>query len=287
MLDGGSRDGSTAIIERYASHLAYWHSRKDGGQADAINHGFDRATGEIVAWLNSDDLYLPGAFQAVARAFRRGSPDIVYGDAWNFYEEDQTLSYRQGHWIRPEFLQVGGLLFPHAVFWRRTVHVPLWTELDCNIDGELWRRLVPGRKLQYVPLPLGVFRFHGVSKNSAESWREKWRRDDAAIWARHGRADPQPGVSSMVPAQPAGLQVVHVAQCAREARGAGRLPMARVQVARSCTLSPSGRAAIPIRMRVLRALRDPPRERRRASSTALRSSRPTSAVAPSCNHAIP
>lgn len=187
VLDGGSTDGSAAVLERYAPHLAYWQSRADRGQADAINQGFDRATGDILGWLNSDDFLLPGALFAVGRAFLQDQPDIIYGDALNYFEEDHTVQYWQGYWIRPGFLQFGGLFSSHATFWRRSVHVPLWTELNCNVDGELWQRLVPGRRLRYLPLPLGGFRAHAETKSSAERWREKWKQDDEKIWARHGR----------------------------------------------------------------------------------------------------
>ncbi len=71
VMDGGSTDGSVEIIRKYASHLSGWTSEKDNGQADAINKGFKRATGEIVAWLNSDDLYRPGAVQRAVSIFRR------------------------------------------------------------------------------------------------------------------------------------------------------------------------------------------------------------------------
>jgi glycosyltransferase involved in cell wall biosynthesis len=186
--DGGSLDGSAELIARYAPHLAHTQSARDRGQGDAINQGFDRATGDILGWLNSDDLYLPGALFAVAREFLHGSADIVYGDALNLYEEDdRSLQYWQGYWIRPGFLQFGGLFSSHATFWRRAVHVRLWDELSCNVDGELWQRLVPGRRLRYLMLPLGVCRHHGETKSKAERWREKWRQDDERIWARHGR----------------------------------------------------------------------------------------------------
>jgi len=186
--DGGSQDGSAAIIARYAPYLAHWQSIRDRGQGDAINQGFDRATGDIVGWLNSDDLYLPGALFAVAREFLRAAPDIVYGDALNLFEEDNgALQYWQGYWIRPSFLQFGGLFSSHAIFWRRAVHVRLWDELNCNVDGELWQRLVPGRRLCYLPLPLGVCRIHSDTKSNAGQWRQKWREDDERIWARHGR----------------------------------------------------------------------------------------------------
>lgn len=185
--DGGSSDGSAEIISRYAPFLAHWQSACDGGQGNAINQGFDRATGDIVGWLNSDDFYLPGALQAVGREFQRGHPDIVYGDALNLFQEDGTLGYWQGYWIRPGFLKMGGLLSSHATFWRRDVHQRLWDELNCNIDGELWQRLIPGRRLRYLPLPLGTLRAHPETKSASERWKERWRQDDVKIWARHGK----------------------------------------------------------------------------------------------------
>lgn len=186
VIDGGSRDGSADVIARYAPHLAYWQSKDDGGQGDAINQGFARATGDILGWLNSDDMLLPGALLAVARAFLQGRPEIVYGDALNAYEADHTLEYWQAYWVIRPFLQFGGVISSHAVFWRRSIHVPIWADLNCNIDGELWQRLVPGHRLKYLPQPLGVCRIHGATKSNAEQWREKWRKDDELIWSRHG-----------------------------------------------------------------------------------------------------
>jgi len=184
--DGGSTDGSVDIIRRYAPFLAHWQSQKDGGQGDAINRGFDRATGDILGWLNSDDLLLPGALFAVARAFLSGGADIVYGDALNLDEGDHSLEYWQGYWVHPSFLQFGGVISSHAVFWRRSIHVPIWAELNCNIDGELWQRLIPGHRMRYLPWPLGVCRKHADTKSNAEKWRKRWRQDDQMIWARHG-----------------------------------------------------------------------------------------------------
>jgi glycosyltransferase involved in cell wall biosynthesis len=185
--DGGSADGSVEIIGRYSPFLAHWQSQRDAGQGDAINQGFDRATGEILGWLNSDDLLLPGALFAVARVFLHGRADVVYGDALNASEDGRTLQYWQGYWILPSFLQFGGVISSHAVYWRRSVHVPIWADLSCNIDGELWQRLVPGHRVKYLPLPLGVCRHHADTKSNSESWRGKWLRDDELIWKRHGR----------------------------------------------------------------------------------------------------
>ncbi len=74
VLDGGSTDQSVPVIEHYASHLAHWHSAPDDGQSDAIARGFERASGDVLCWLNSDDLLLPGALWHVAEMFRQREP---------------------------------------------------------------------------------------------------------------------------------------------------------------------------------------------------------------------
>ncbi|HNJ13431.1 MAG TPA: glycosyltransferase family 2 protein, partial [Anaerolineales bacterium] len=81
VVDGASKDASVEIIKKYSDRLAYWVSEKDGGQAEAINKGFARATGEIIAWLNSDDYYLPGAVSAAVKMFE-ANPEmvLVYGN---------------------------------------------------------------------------------------------------------------------------------------------------------------------------------------------------------------
>ena len=76
VVDGGSDDGSVEIIERYSDQLAWWVSEPDGGQTDALNKGLARATGEIVAYINSDDYYLPGAFETAVAAFE--APDVQW-----------------------------------------------------------------------------------------------------------------------------------------------------------------------------------------------------------------
>ena len=87
MIDGGSTDESGAIIEKYAGRLAYAVSEKDNGHTDAINKGFARSTGDVLCWLNSDDLFLPGALECIGRSMRDGQFDFVYGDGWIFWDK--------------------------------------------------------------------------------------------------------------------------------------------------------------------------------------------------------
>jgi len=91
IMDGGSTDGSAAIIEEYAPRLAYWCSAKDGGQAAAINAGFARATGSILAWLNSDDYYLPGTLRAVAQLLDPARPELLIGNCVHFREGEAAI----------------------------------------------------------------------------------------------------------------------------------------------------------------------------------------------------
>ena len=89
VVDGGSTDGSAEIIRRYADRLAWWVSEKDRGQADGINKGLARARGKFVAWLNSDDLYLPGA--VATAAFLQGQFNDAAGTPQNVFAKVANL----------------------------------------------------------------------------------------------------------------------------------------------------------------------------------------------------
>ena len=123
VLDGGSTDGSLEIIRRHAPRLAFWRSEKDGGQSAALREGFDRANGEVLAWLNSDDWYEPGALHAVAEAFAIDhAVDIVYGSIRHvdpsgrrLFDAHLVLDWRILAW-ESEF--VG----QPAMFWRRGIY---------------------------------------------------------------------------------------------------------------------------------------------------------------------
>ncbi len=171
--DGGSQDGTLGILERYADHLARWESRPDGGQANAINLGFAKSTGEIMAWLNSDDILLPGALNHVADFFDRHSDiDVVYGHRYLINEDDRLV----GRWVMPphndRVLSWADYIPQETLFWRRRI----WDRVGGRIDESFafamdWDLLVrfrdAGARFARIPRFLGGFRVHPQQKTSA------------------------------------------------------------------------------------------------------------------------
>jgi glycosyltransferase involved in cell wall biosynthesis len=169
LVDGGSTDGSVDIIRRYADRLAWWVSEKDQGQTDAINKGFARAKGDILAWLNSDDTYEPHAI-ADAVDFLQGRPEVglVYGDT-NFIDENGDVIGRfpaaQTSYKR---LRRGYVHIPQqASFWRSDLWAkvgPLDPSFYFAMDYDLWVRLAAKAPVQYIPRLWANFRLHTHGK---------------------------------------------------------------------------------------------------------------------------
>ncbi len=182
IVDGASTDGSQQIIQRYADKLEWWVSEPDQGQADAINKGFRRASGEIIAWLNSDDLYLPGAVtQAVELFDRHPEADVVYGDAVTADGAGRLLNeLRFQSWGVEDFLQFKIICQP-AVFMRRAA-VEKVGYLDASyhffLDHQLWIRLARKARFVYQTAFWAVSRYHPAAKNitlAAKSGAEVYR----------------------------------------------------------------------------------------------------------------
>ena len=96
VIDGGSTDGSVDVLRKYEHAISYWISEPDQGPVDAINKGFRRATGSILAWLNADDLYQPGALEGVAAAFEADeSADVVYGNTYWINRDGVVLAEKR------------------------------------------------------------------------------------------------------------------------------------------------------------------------------------------------
>lgn len=172
IVDGGSTDGTVEIIKKFAGRLAWWVSEKDQGQTDAINKGFGRAGGQILAWLNSDDTYEPGAVSAAVK-YLSDHPDVglVYGDC-NFIDEDGRVigkfssaqtDYRL---LRRGYVHIPQqTMFFRADWWKQVG--PLDPSFYFAMDYDLWTRLAARTELRYVPETWANFRLHTAGKTIA------------------------------------------------------------------------------------------------------------------------
>jgi glycosyltransferase involved in cell wall biosynthesis len=176
VMDGGSTDGSAEILRRYKDRLAYWTSEPDEGQSGAINRAITRSTGEVIAYINSDDYYLPDAFEAALPFFQDPAVRWVAG-ATEYRKADGTLETLwipkqppglRGRWVRNSWY------VPQASsFWRRDVFDEfglLRDDLDFVFDTEFGLRLALGgvRPITFDE-PLAVRYLHGEAKSAEPS----------------------------------------------------------------------------------------------------------------------
>ena len=183
VVDGGSTDGSLEVIRQYEEHLAAWVSEPDEGQTDAINKGFAMASGEILAWLNSDDTYQPHAVSEAA-AFLEEHPEVgmVYGDTNFIDEEGRTLGKFNAQQTSYRRLRRGGVYIPQpASFWRASLWEavgPLDPTFYFAMDYDLWVRFAKATELRYVPRLWANFRVYRDAKSFAADdrcWPEMLR----------------------------------------------------------------------------------------------------------------
>ncbi|GAP09529.1 glycosyltransferase [Bellilinea caldifistulae] len=174
VVDGGSTDGSREIIEKYADRLAWWVSEKDAGQADGINKGLRRAQGEIVAWLNSDDYYLPAAVGQAVEVFRHHpQAGLVFSDVESVDGEGNRFNImRFGEWGLTDLMAFRIISQP-GVFMRRSV-LEQAGYLDPNyhylLDHHLWLRMAVIAPLHYARgARWAAARFHPAAKNVAQA----------------------------------------------------------------------------------------------------------------------
>ena len=206
VIDGGSTDGSQKIIEKYERQLAYWESEKDRGFAHAYNKGFSRATGEILAYLNSDDMYCPWAFEVAARCFTDvpemewlttlfpmgHSPELGFVTVVPAQPYNRELYYanfydgRTLQWIQQE-----------STFWKRGLWQRAGGALDeglrLAIDSDLWARFFESAELYAVATPLGGFRGRHDSK-SGMHLSEYLEEMSRALGRARERAGVRPGL---------------------------------------------------------------------------------------------
>lgn len=194
IMDGGSTDNSVEIIKKYEKYLTFWTSQKDNGQADAIYRGFEMSTGEIIAWINSDDLYLPNALITAAKYFSRNrKKSLLIGSS--YYANVSGKKIKKLYAMPQDFESIfcAGMHFCQpACFWLRQ------TFFDVNgfdrsllfaFDYDLFLRLTERQEPGYSLQSLAVFRVHDKAKSSvipetatkeAIGIREKYQSIDMA-----------------------------------------------------------------------------------------------------------
>jgi glycosyltransferase involved in cell wall biosynthesis len=179
IIDGKSTDDSTKVIKKYEKFLTFWVSEEDEGQSHAINKGLSRAKGEIVAYLNSDDIYLPGALEKVADFFKNNPKiDIVYGDYYIINEYDEIIKKKKEinfDYTMGCFIGFGLIIGQPATFIKRRVIEKvgyLNENLHFNMDAEYWFRCAQkGIRFKHIRHFLSGFRWHKESKTTASTHR--------------------------------------------------------------------------------------------------------------------
>ena len=184
IIDGGSTDESAQIIKKYESHLTYWVSEKDKGQTDAINKGILKSTGDILGWINSDDIYMPGAFNHVIRAFQTHSDcSVVHGDRILIDRHSNVVGWT----FLPPFnpMQYGFNVCSETAFWKRNAMDKvgiLKTNLRFAMDLEFFCRLYSTGSFIKLDEYLGCFRCYAENKSSTighigrEETDREWKR---------------------------------------------------------------------------------------------------------------
>jgi len=191
VIDGGSTDGSVEIIRSYQSQLAHWVSEPDRGQTDALIKGFGLARGEILGWLCSDDLLLPGALHAVGEFFARHQDcNAMYGDAlWIDGAGRYLRSKKEIDFNRFIFLYDHNYIPQPSMFWRRSLYTSvggLNRDFNLAMDGDLWERFARRGRIAHLPRYLACMRFYPEQKTRA--LRPRAELENAILRTRHAAA---------------------------------------------------------------------------------------------------
>ncbi|MEM7552631.1 MAG: glycosyltransferase family 2 protein [Cyanobacteria bacterium P01_A01_bin.84] len=167
VCDGGSNDETIEILHRYDKQID-WVSEPDKGQTDAVNKGISKTTGEIIAWINSDDIYYPGTFKAVEETFTANPEvEIIYGNADWIDENDRVIeTFPTEPWNYQRLMETCYICQP-AVFFKRNLVEKfgnLDSSLDYCMDYELWLRYGKQIKFYHLPRKLAGSRMYGSNK---------------------------------------------------------------------------------------------------------------------------
>ena len=179
IIDGGSNDGSVDIIKKYAEHLTYWISEKDDGMYHALQKGFEKSTGEIMCWINSDDKFHQGAFKNIANIFT-AFPEIewITGMATIFNETGETVYVKPFRkWSLLDILTVADdHIQQESTFWKRSLWVRSGSSMNLDYklagDFELWMRFFESSELISIRTILGGFRIRNTNQLSFDRAEE-------------------------------------------------------------------------------------------------------------------
>jgi glycosyltransferase involved in cell wall biosynthesis len=202
--DGGSTDETVSVIQQYQSFLKHWESKKDLGQSNAINLGFQHATGDIMAYLNSDDILLPGTLHYVANFFMKNPDiDVVYGHRILIDENDNEI----GRWVLPrhdnKVLTWTDYVPQETLFWRRRIWEKIGGQIDENfqfaMDWDLLLRFKDANA-KFVRLPrfLGAFRIHSHQKTLSQMTNIGIQEIERLRVRCHGRTVSQQEINSQL-----------------------------------------------------------------------------------------
>ena len=176
IMDGGSTDNTLDVIRKYERHLAFWASEKDHGAADAIAKGLARTTGSIMAYLNSDDIYVPGALKSAAERLTGSNVDVVYGNAqWIDGKGAVIGERRQTPFSALGYLYGGFDLQQPTTFWKREIFQKVGgmdPSFYFAFDSDLFFRFIrDGARFSHIPRLMAAYRIHPTSKSSTERER--------------------------------------------------------------------------------------------------------------------
>ena len=171
IIDGGSKDNSIEIIKKYEKYLTYWISENDDGQADAINKGFQIATGDLFGWLNSDDIYMPNVFNRIISSKPKSLDFIFFGEAIHFRSNVNSIS-SFGSNVYNSFLSnslnLAESFIQPSTFWSKSVWIkygPLQKNLFYTFDWIYFLTLLKNNvEFVYINMPISLYRLHDKQK---------------------------------------------------------------------------------------------------------------------------
>ena len=205
IVDGGSTDGTIEILKKYSDRLTWWVSEPDAGHYDAINKGFAHTTGEIMAWINSDDKYLPWTFSAVVDVMT-SLPQVEWLTSlfhlfWDEHGQAVSCEFHPG--FSRELILRGGTLLgsgwpswafmqQESTFWRRSLWERAGARIDTNWslagDFDLWMKFAQQAEVYSLQVPLAGFRRHNQQKTARQM--DEYLRQARQSFQRHGGRPP-------------------------------------------------------------------------------------------------